>query len=457
MSNSRAYPRLEAFERLHISDGLTIDADRWQQAHRYHRQRQNFYYQALHEPGIVDGLGVALLPDQPDGRWLQIQPGIAIDIEGNPIVVKQPEAFRIESEAPAGQSLQVHLAVNYVDPDDLRHSPTQSTVVENFRIVEKLQLDPRDVELCRIQLGPGATQIQTPVNVFSPSANQLDFRGRRQPQSYPQGQVQVGQIVSDRPDDQTSLNGLTDLLRSLAGLYPALRSGSTVQTFPAKGLGQPDARDCHLIYVAYDTLLTLANPALQHLQNYLAQGGVLLVGADFAAVQLLDWLNLGQELQSGLAEASRDFELLALMGEQLQTEVAANQTAVMQRLAELEQRLGAIAPRLGLTLTGSGKLDQDHPLRWQPFTFSQWPQRQGHPIYVKNWSGLVWMVGDLSQCWGRNAQPELPRETLRSAQEWGINLLHFAVQHQRWHQAMQPQDPNLDSRPDSLQRRVQQA
>ncbi len=68
MSDPRPYPRLQPFERLQISDGITINAERWQFAHEYHRQRQNFQYQALYEPGIVYGLGVAIIPGQPDGR-----------------------------------------------------------------------------------------------------------------------------------------------------------------------------------------------------------------------------------------------------------------------------------------------------------------------------------------------------------------------------------------------------
>jgi hypothetical protein len=132
MSDFRAYPRLNEFERLQISDGLAINAERWQHAHNYHRQRQNFQYQALYEPGIIYGLGVAIVPDQPDGRLLQIQPGVAIDIEGNPIIVKQPEEFRIASEPSAGQTLCVHLAVSHVDPDTLRRATGTKTVAENL-------------------------------------------------------------------------------------------------------------------------------------------------------------------------------------------------------------------------------------------------------------------------------------------------------------------------------------
>ncbi|MBW4523124.1 MAG: hypothetical protein KME16_26085 [Scytolyngbya sp. HA4215-MV1] len=454
MSDFRPYPRLEAFERLHISDGLTINAERWQQAHGYHRQRQNFQYQALHEAGIIYGLGVAIVPEQPDGRLLQIQPGVAIDIEGNPIIVRQPEEFRIMSEPPEGQILVVHLAVNYVDPDALRLNPSTRVLQESFRIVEKVQLDPRDVELCRIHLRSGATQLQTPTDVFAPSDNQLDFRGRCHPQPYPQLWVRVGQVTTDRASDLITQQGFTELLRSLTGLYPALR-GTPPQNFSAKFLGRASVLDCELLAIAQDVLMALSTPALQSLSAYLTQGGVLLVVNDFSEIDLLDLLDIGKELQLGLTEAKRDPDLFRQTGTALKNEIESNQAAIAQRLQEIEQQLATIAPRLGISLSGSGDLGDDHPLVWQPFLFSQLPQVLGHAIHVKNWGGLVWMVGDLSQSWGRNPTLTLPREMLRSAQEWGINLLHFAAQRRQWIQAMQPLPIETSTPTDSLQRRTQ--
>jgi hypothetical protein len=450
----RPYPRLEVFERLHISDGLAINADRWQQAHTYHRQRQNFQYQSLHEPGIVYGLGVSIVPDQPDDRLLHIQPGVAIDILGNPIVVPQVEEFCITSEPDAGQAMLVYLAVNHVDPDDLRRATTAKTVRETFRIVEKLHLDPRDVEICRIDLQSGFAGIHLPENVFAPTANQLDFRGRCQPQLHPQFRVQVGQVTSNHSTDAITQMGLSDLLRSLPALYPALRGQPTVQTYSAQTLGR-SALDCQLLYVPYAVLLTLPNPALQKLQTFLTQGAVVLVTIDFAEAELLDLLQISQELHIGLKEAERDPDLFDQTGAQLEAEIAAIATAVTQRLVEIQQELGAIAPQLGLDLSESGELAIDHPLRWQPFTFSQFPTRFDQPIYVRAWGGLVLLVGDLSQSWGRTAQPEVPRDVLRSAQEWGINLLHFAAQRHQWTQAMQPV-PSTARSTDSLQQRVQE-
>lgn len=459
MVNSRPYPRLEAFERLHISDGLSINAERWLHAHRYHRLRQNFQYQALYEPGIVYGLGVAPVPAQADGRLLQIQPGVAIDIEGNPIIVRQPEEFRIESEATTGQTLLVYLVVNYVDPDQLRRNTAVKVVQETFRIVEKLHLDPEDVELCRIQLLPGATHIQIPVDVFHPAANQLDFRGRCYPKPYPQLQVSVGQVVDDHTINNSTFNnstftGLTDLLRSVESLYPSLQTLPTVQSFSTKTLARELTIDCQLLQIPYRVLLAFTNLTLQRLHSYLSLGGVLLVVIDFDEANLLDLLNIARELELSLLEAERDQDSLA-MATQLKTELEAIQTAINQRLAEIEQSLAPIATKLGLSLTESGELGEDHPLRWQPFTFSQFPHRNGHPIHVKNWGGLVLTIGDLSHCWGRNASPALPREVLRSAQEWGINLLHFAAQRWQWMQAMQPLTTPTNPPTDSLHRRIQ--
>lgn len=448
------YPRLEVFERLQISDGMTINAERWQQAHTYHRQRQNFHYQALYQPGIVYGLGVAPVPDQPDGRLLQVQPGVAIDVMGNPIILKAPEEFRITSEPEAGQTLRVYLVVNHVDPDDLRRSAAAKTVAETFRLVEKLHLDPHDVELCRIELQAGVTQIQAPGNLFAPSFNQLDFRNRRPPQPQPQFGIKVGQISISQPSDADTYKGLTDLLRSLPGLYPTLQADSVVQVVPAQSLSREAAIDCQLLHISYRVLLRLPNPAMQRLQMFLARGGVVLTVVDFADFGLLDLLEIGRELRAGLLEAERDRELFEQTGSQLQAEIAANRSAIVRRLSEIEQPLSPVATRLGLSLAESGELPMDHPLRWQPFIFSQLPDRAGHSIVVKNWGGLVLMVGDLTRCWGRNALPPISRETLRSAQEWGINLLHFAAQRHQWTQFLTPAAQNHD-RPDSLQRRTQ--
>ncbi len=40
--------KIEPLSRLVVRDGLLLNAERWRQAHQYHRQRQNLHYQSLH-------------------------------------------------------------------------------------------------------------------------------------------------------------------------------------------------------------------------------------------------------------------------------------------------------------------------------------------------------------------------------------------------------------------------
>ena len=140
---------IKPLERFQVNDGLLLTAKLWKQAHDYHRQRQNIYYQSLHQPGIVSGLGVCII-DAPqevageykDQRWLKVQPGVAIDVNGNPIIVPRSLTFRIASDAPKSGEIVVYVVISYVDPDRLQIESNSQLITETFRIDEKTtQLD----------------------------------------------------------------------------------------------------------------------------------------------------------------------------------------------------------------------------------------------------------------------------------------------------------------------------
>src|SRR4028119_889265 len=184
-------PKIQPFERLQVQDGLLMNADRWRRAHEYHRQRQNVHYQSLNQPGIVCDLEVRLIPapdevstQYRDGRWVQIQPGIAIDVFGNIIVVPEPIDYRIATEPPTAEPVMVYLVVSYVDPEKLRRKEQREFVQETFRIDEKPS-PPSDleVELCRIFLTKETVQLENPTDVFFPQQNALDLRYRTQAKS----------------------------------------------------------------------------------------------------------------------------------------------------------------------------------------------------------------------------------------------------------------------------------
>ena len=67
------------------------------------------------------------------------------------------------------------------------------------------------------------------------------------------------------------------------------------------------------------------------------------------------------------------------------------------------------------------------------------------PLALFNWGGVVAVVGDLTGLWGGPKTQFMPRDSLRSAQELGINLLHLAWQRRQWALAISPESPMADA------------
>lgn len=442
MPRSFPFPLFQSFERLLISDGLLMTAQRWKNAHDYHRRRQNFHHQSLHQPGIVCGLGVSVIPapmdvaaQYRDGRWLQVQPGIAIDLVGNPIIVPQPERFRIQSEPPPGQSLLVYLVVSYVDPDQLRHPAGKESVWEQFRMVEKTNPSDLDVELCRIHLQSGEVTLRPSVDVFAPRINELDLRYRQAVISRPTGMVQVAQVTSNTEQENYIASNLVYLLESVAGLYPALAGDTEIGQIHPQSLAQADLSNYDLLYLPCHQLLTFEQPVLDSLGQYLNYGGVLLVVVDFEEVNLDELYAVKQEMRVALDNLGSEAELVA-MRQDLEAEIEAIDANIATQVQEIGDSIKSVAQQMGHPLEGSGYLDRKHPLRLSPFLFAQFPRIGGQPVHLLNWGGIILMVGNLAEGWGLDEALTLSRETIRTAQEMGINLLQFAW---RRHQLMQLQ------------------
>jgi len=379
-------PDIKPFERFQATDGLLINAERWKRAHEYHRQRLGVHYQALNQPGIVCGLGVRAIPapadvkaEFRDGRWLEVSPGIAIDLVGNPIVVPQPIPFRIAVEVPEAEPLMVYLVVRYVDPDELRRDDRRDIVQETFRIDEKSNLPgPLDVEVCRVLLQPGEVQLANPADVFFPGYNHIDLRYRAQAQARPQAVVRMAQVNWADPECARNFFNLSHMLRAVGVLYPTLQGADEVGqvTFePGDEAVEIGAYD--LLYVSGRGALTLNSREFEALKAYLEAGGVLLVDAP--------------------ADASALIESVI-----------------------------ALATQLEAPLEYLERLRRDHPLRTRPFLFAALPVIQQQPLRLMSGGGIVLVTGDLASAWGLDEGLSLPRLTIRTAQELGTNILAYA-------------------------------
>jgi hypothetical protein len=399
-------PPIDPFERLHIYDGLMMNRQRWLLAHDYLRRRQNVHYQSLNQPGIVCGLGVRLIAPPPeiaakfrDRRWLEIQPGIAIDVEGNPIVVNEAidRTYRIKTEAPVTATLTVYLVVSYVEPDNPEQQQNTESLREWLRFDEKIQPPTaKEIELCRIKLQPGIVKLENPTDVLFPSFNQLDLRYRIQAQARPQAVIKVAHMKQKETDDlyhTARLNlseryreNLSFLIQSVAALYPHLQAETEIGQ---ASLEMPQSvAPYDLIYFADWQIVELDEAEIDTLKTYLKTGGIILIDSPTNNEFLVESINniITQELETNL---------------------------------DLWQ-----------------ELSRNHPLKTQPFLFATLPNIHQSPMQIWQGGGIILVTGTLSNAWGLDDEL-LNRNDIRTAQELGINILHFALRRRQIMQLIQ--------------------
>jgi hypothetical protein len=442
---------LEPFQRLQVNDGLLITAARWQQAHSYHRARQNTHYQALNKGGIVWGLGVCLIAppsdvadEYRDRRWLQIQPGLAIDGNGNPIVVPQAMDFRIAS-APPEQGLQfVYLSLRYIDPDRLQVQGDREFIAETFRI-EETTTPPHStqIELCRILLQPGDVQLQPALDVLAPGINQLDLRDR--PTAQTRAPLEIKVALLDRGLAPNTINSLGSRFTALFSAFPSLYPPMQGTTLAPVTLNLEQLRSIapDLLYLTYFQCLDLTPPEQETLRQYLATGALVFVEISAQEAQIAEFSLVREQLGTAIATLSPKPEF-AEIRQELETETIAMDTLIRQQVFDLCRPMQDMAERVGMPQMGmlqEASIPFSHPIHNQPFTFSQFPLIEGCPIHLRTWGGFVLSIGSLSKAWGIDEQLPMSRETIRAAQELGINLLHFAWRRHQLTQLQQLEKP----------------
>ena len=389
-------PPIDPFKRLHIYDGLMMNRQRWLLAHDYHRRRQNVHYQSLNQPGIVCGLGVRLITPPAevaskfrDRRWLEIQPGIAIDVEGNPIVVDEAtdRTYRIKTEAPVTGTLTVYLVVSYVEPENPERQQDTEVLREWFRFDEKTHPpSPKEIEVCRIELQPGTVKLENPTDVLFPEFNQLDLRYRIQAKARPQAVIKIAQMKQKETGDgydkdrqklsDRYLENISFLIQSVAALYPHLQADTKIGQISLQALKSVAAYD--LLYLADWQIVELDEAEIYTLNTYLKTGGIILMDSP-----------TNNEFLVG--------SIKHIITQELETDLHSWQ-----------------------------ELSRNHPLRSQPFLFAALPNINQSPVQVWQGGGIILVIGTLSNSWGLD-DGSLNRNDIRTAQELGINFLHFAL------------------------------
>jgi hypothetical protein len=452
-------PPLIPFDRLRISDGLLINAERWQLAHSYHRQRQNLYFQSLNQPGIVDGLEVCVIPapstvpsQYRDQRWVQIQPGLAIDVNGNPIVVPDPVDFHISS-MPDGRgdrpSNTVYLVLRYVDPDTLAtetldQRATHDVMRETYRI-DEISCPPQDtdIELCRIQIQPDFIALSYSQDVLYPKPNTLDLRHR--PQVCPRSTASIRVAVRD---ESPLVDGICSLVRSLPGLYPHLQPLPPLIFTELTPNIEAQLWECSVLFLSNTSFTTLSDRPDDVLQRYIQAGGSVIVEHSVREDSLNHLLTMHQRLNAALMQISSMQDMVdSLTGrssstpsedsdlDRIHSELAQemDNIAVLidEKLSTISDDYDSFIRPLDITLTPWENLPPDHPLRCQPFHFSRLPTvaQQLQKILVGR--GFSIILGNVTSALQGYVGDPLSRSDLRAIEELGINALHTTWQRHR--------------------------
>ena len=363
-------PALTPLTQLNVQDNLRINAERWQLAHHYHQQRQNIHYQALWQPGIVYGLGVKLIappagtaPQFQTKSWIEVQPGFAIDGEGNPIVVaaEQDRTYPITIPPLTDNGVQtLYIVVSHVDPQQLELPNSTDRLQEQFRFDQRInRLEPRDIELCRIRISANQDSLAMPSQGLTPELGQLDLTHRRFAQLRSQRSFTLGLF----PNHQRYQKALTTLFQGMQVLYPGL----------------------------YGQLQTVAHaePALD----------AMCLDSN----TLIEWQRSDSPGHSRLLQSVKDYPGGLLI-------VAERFDRALQESVKRLQRNLALR-----------RVIPPHLITQHPFLFGQLPEfSEGHGLWVDD--RIVIVPSSLFDYWEGKEQS---RQAIRTWHELGINLLYY--------------------------------
>ena len=365
-------------KRIKAVDGMAVTADVWEEAHEYHRHQQQLHARYAHGPGILSGLEV--VASDPADTSVYIRPGAAIDAEGQTIVVTEPLSYDVAGAAEGPFYLLLTFSESRPRSEN---GPVQEGaplyVHAEFGLEAVAQLsDGHTVELARMQRSKRGAIVRDAAVAASPALDEIDLRFRP---------VTGGSRPAPASIAVVHLGGTGG--RHGAGaafLARALRAAGTLtwtddNVALSGGLG-----DRTLVYLVGHNGFQLSTDEMNSLYTYLQGGGTIF------------------------AESCRRDGPAA--------------TAADHSINDLFASLGI---KLENVATG-------HSLLVEPNLFAAPPagfETDGLPI-VRAGEGVVFSAADYGCLWqGERRSGAAGRDAIRTAHEWGGNLLAMAEARQR--------------------------
>lgn len=170
--------QMTKFKRLNFFTGFFTTAEDWNDGESYHLEKRRLHNRALHRPGILAGVGEELAVAPVGGRVVEVKRGAALDGLGNLMWLDAAHSLEIKPAADVGQT--AYITVTFAEQDDGYVEDPDfggfTRKLESPRVQCSFSAPDgvTEIELARITLLAGATDIQTPDNPAEPHANQID-------------------------------------------------------------------------------------------------------------------------------------------------------------------------------------------------------------------------------------------------------------------------------------------
>ena len=171
-------------KRLNFFTGFFTTAEDWNEGQNYHLEKRKLHNRALHTPGIIRGEGQELRVEAAGGLNVRVLPGAALDGGGNEVCLDQAQTLTINLDDYTLPQ-PVYIAIQYQEePADYVENVeapqysghTRIAEIPRLRAVNTMPDNRTWLELARIDLQPGVTEIADPSDPDNPLGNQIDRR-----------------------------------------------------------------------------------------------------------------------------------------------------------------------------------------------------------------------------------------------------------------------------------------
>ena len=387
-------------KRVNPFQGLVIDSDTWRDAHEYHRSQQRLHMLAFHDIGIIEGLKI--VASKPPDLSVNIYPGIAVDPEGNIIIVSETQNYRIQTR----EKRTIYLIIQFREVPAEPYQPPEggqpTRIIEAYRIQERDKLPNESyLELCRINFDPTDKTIRDVKNPSVIGKNEIDLTFRQEVSGLskpPKEQItiqnkEIASVKQSTPSTEKSIvighTVLGEASRNLhsAGLKNLIREinrrGGNVSDLSENVVLDKKVNRFTLLYITGNSRFELNAEQQSALGDFLQSGGVIFGEA------------CNDESQGTSAKGAKEFGL------------AFNQLANQFRCKlEVVQR--------------------EHTLLSAYHIFSEVPQGVEMAMLLEG-GCMIYSGSDYGCAWqgGYQGKP-LSRDNIRNSLEMGTNIVYYA-------------------------------